>query len=181
MYFDPDTKLMQFLPVAPSGSQPLAVGLAAYAAGDFAGALLTLAPLADKGDAEAQFVVGMVHAFGQDARRPVPRDFNRAWRYFHAATSQGHWRSAFNAGLLCLLSPRHTGQSLNHPSTTIVALLRLAAEWSDDGDVRERAHRLARMITMNIPEREQSRIAAAMNRLMREVGKPADSLASGTI
>ena len=43
--------------------------MAAHKRGDFAAALDRLQPLAERGDAEAQYVLGLMHEFGQGVAR----------------------------------------------------------------------------------------------------------------
>ena len=55
---------------------PLEDGVAAYRQGDFAAAMRLLRPLADAGDAKAEFHLGRMYALGegvgQDPDRPSP-------------------------------------------------------------------------------------------------------------
>ncbi len=71
-------------------------GTAALRAGDDAGAFEILAPLADAGDAEAQFLVGLLYAQG----RGVTQNFWQAGRYYRSAGEQGHAGAQVNLGSL---------------------------------------------------------------------------------
>ena len=59
-------------------------GLAAYERGDYATALQEWAPLANQGDAEAQYFLGHMYAEGQG----VPRQYGKAAVWFRQAAEQ---------------------------------------------------------------------------------------------
>ncbi len=60
-------------------------GVAAYAVDDYATALRLWRPLAERGDAEAQHNLGLMHAEGQG----VPQDYVKALIWFRLAAEQG--------------------------------------------------------------------------------------------
>jgi len=64
-------------------------GMRAYWRGDYAGALSEFRPLADAGDAEAQFMLGEIYASG----RGVPQDFVEAHLWYNLAASGGNGRA----------------------------------------------------------------------------------------
>jgi TPR repeat protein len=64
----------------------LEAGLAAFAAGDFATARQQLQPLADAGDAQAQFTLSWMYRAGNG----VPMNMNEAGRLLQLAADQGH-------------------------------------------------------------------------------------------
>ena len=70
-------------------------GAAAYER-DYATALRLFQPLADQGDASAQFKVGSMYAFGEG----VPRNFTEAGEWFRRAADQGHAAAQFNLGAM---------------------------------------------------------------------------------
>ncbi len=60
-------------------------GKAAYKKGDYATALKEFEPLAVQGDAEAQYNLGVMYAYG----RGVAKDYNEALRLYGLAAAQG--------------------------------------------------------------------------------------------
>ncbi|PJK28394.1 SEL1-like repeat protein [Minwuia thermotolerans] len=78
-----------------------------------------LRPLADQGDAEARFLLGLAYSDG----RGVPRDRARALRLFEAAAADGHADAAFLAGLA-----HHRGRGTAADQTEAVRYMREAAE-----------------------------------------------------
>lgn len=71
-------------------------GLKAYNAGDFASALATWQPMADKGAPHAQYNLGLMYARGQG----VPQDFAKAADYYKKAAEQGVVEAEYNLGVL---------------------------------------------------------------------------------
>lgn len=71
-------------------------GVDAWAQGDYDRALREWRPLADAGDADAQFNLGQAYKLG----RGVPADSAAALEYYRKAAVQGHERSQDNYGLL---------------------------------------------------------------------------------
>jgi hypothetical protein len=70
-------------------------GLAAYDEGDYATALAECQPLAEAGNAIAQFCMGRMYANGFG----VPMDDALALQWFGAAAEQGHSEAQFNLGV----------------------------------------------------------------------------------
>ena len=71
---------------------PLEDGIAAHGARDYARAFALLRPLAERGDAQAQNLVGLMHANGQG----VARDDGRAVYWFRQAARQNHIKAGRN-------------------------------------------------------------------------------------
>lgn len=75
---------------APASAAPASSGyeegLAAYQKNDFEKSLKVLRPLADKGDARAQYLVGRHYQFGQS----VPADRAEAYYWYKRAEAKGH-------------------------------------------------------------------------------------------
>src|SRR5579864_1666034 len=71
--------------MGPAAAAGLDDAVAAAHSGDYAAALRTLSPLADKGDARAEFDVGFMHAYGWG----VPRDAAAAIVWYRKAADQG--------------------------------------------------------------------------------------------
>jgi TPR repeat protein len=78
---------------ASEASRP---GEAAYASGDFASALEMLSPLADNGDVDAQYVLGLMYANGQG----VDQSFYEAGKMYRLAGEQDHSAAQVNLGSL---------------------------------------------------------------------------------
>lgn len=71
-------------------------GVDAWSQGDYAKALKIWRPLAESGDADAQFNIAQAYKFG----RGVPQDMTAAIDYYRKAAAQGHAQAEDNAGLL---------------------------------------------------------------------------------
>ena len=72
--------------VAPASAGPLEDGEAAYRIGDFAAAMAFLRPLAEEGNAKAEFHLGRMYAFGQG----VGQDPREAIAWYRKAADQGN-------------------------------------------------------------------------------------------
>ena len=70
-------------------------GNAAFQQRDFETAFALLKPLADQGDADAEFKVGFMYVHG----RGVARDFVEANRWLGLAADQGHAEAQYNLAL----------------------------------------------------------------------------------
>ncbi len=71
-------------------------GQAAYFNGDYATALRLLHPLAEQGDAEAQFNLGVMYDKGQG----VPQDYAQAAKWYRKAAEQGNDEAQNNLGTM---------------------------------------------------------------------------------
>ena len=69
-------------------------GLAAAQSGDFATALKEWRPLAEQGDALAQYNLGAMYEFGDG----VVQDYAEAVRWYRLAAEQGHAKAQYNLG-----------------------------------------------------------------------------------
>ena len=70
----------------PALAQDFDAGVAAYEADDFEAALAEFRPLAEQGDAKAQFKLGVMYATGQG----VAQDMVRAYMWFDLAAALGN-------------------------------------------------------------------------------------------
>lgn len=84
------------LAAGSASAQSFEAGLAAYDRGDYEAAIKEWQPLADQGDASAQFNLGLVFGEGQG----VPTDYAEAARLYRLAAAQGHAKAQFNLGLM---------------------------------------------------------------------------------
>ena len=75
---------------APVAAGPLEDGEAAYQRGDYSTALRLLRPLAEHGDAHAQFDLGVIYNNG----RGVLQNFATAYKWFSLAAAQGDQTAA---------------------------------------------------------------------------------------
>ncbi len=71
-------------------------GVAAYNRGDFAAAVALMLPLAESGDAAAQFNLGVAYANG----RGTAQDYRESLRWFRRAAEQGAALAQFNLGVI---------------------------------------------------------------------------------
>ncbi len=81
--------------VAPAVAD-LGQGLAAYERGDYRAAMAAWRPLAEAGDADAQFYIGGLHQHGLG----VPKDDLEASRWYRRAAEQDHREAAKRLALL---------------------------------------------------------------------------------
>src|SRR5215470_1665163 len=70
-------------------------GIQAYKNGDYATAVREWLPLAQQGDARAQFLLGTLYAQGHG----VPQDYGAAAQWFRQAAEQGHVGAQYNLGV----------------------------------------------------------------------------------
>jgi TPR repeat protein len=69
-------------------------GMAAYDRGDYAKAYKEFKPLAEQGDADSQFYLGVMYDFG----RGVSQDYIQAMKWFRRAAEQGDDEAQFELG-----------------------------------------------------------------------------------
>lgn len=79
---------------ASAGSPVFEEGLMAYSTGDITTAYQLWQPLAEHGDAEAQFALGLLYYDGIG----VPVDHTESSYWFHRAAEQGHAGAQYNLG-----------------------------------------------------------------------------------
>lgn len=79
-----------------AASEETDLGVVAYESGDFDGAFTRLLPLAAAGDAEAQFMIGLMYANGQG----IQQNFYKAGQLYRQAGKQGHAGAQVNLGSL---------------------------------------------------------------------------------
>ncbi|PWG03691.1 SPOR domain-containing protein [Sphingosinicella humi] len=88
------TAVAAFL-AAPAAADVKA-GVDAWNAGNFTAAVAEWRPLADKGDADAQFNMGQAYRFGKG----VPKDLRITQSWYQKAAQQGHEKAQANLGIL---------------------------------------------------------------------------------
>ena len=94
-----------------------------YEAEDYEKAFKDLLPEAEKGNARAQFILGLLYKQG----RGIPQDFKQAAKWFLKAAEQGNARGQFSLGLLYL-----KGQGVSKDYKQAEEWLRKAAEQGND-------------------------------------------------
>ncbi len=94
-------------------------GLTAYQSWDYATALREWTPLAEQGDADAQYNLGFMYRNGEG----VPQDYETALKWYRLAAEQGNTDAQFNLGLMYYL-----GQGGLPDYKTAAKWYRLAAE-----------------------------------------------------
>ena len=87
---------MLILLSAPISAQSVKAGIEAWQRADYAGAVAIWRPLADKGDADAQFNLGQAYRLG----RGVPINLGLAKSWFERAADAGHLDAETTLGLL---------------------------------------------------------------------------------
>ena len=88
--------LLYIVLAQPTGAD-FAAGKRAYEKGDYAAALKEWRPLAEQGEANAQYGLGVSYATGQG----VPQDYTEAARWLRKAADQGYAHTQINLGLMC--------------------------------------------------------------------------------
>ncbi len=71
-------------------------GVVAYDRGDYATALREWRPIAEQGNARAQYNLGVMYYNGQG----VPQDYAEAAKWFRKAADQGEAKAQFNLGVM---------------------------------------------------------------------------------
>ncbi|CAK0781996.1 conserved hypothetical protein [Gammaproteobacteria bacterium] len=82
--------------VGRAAAGPLEYGVNAFQQGDYAGAFRVWSPLADQGNAIAQYNLGVMYYEGQG----VPRDYGSAVKWFLRAANQGNSDAQRSLGVL---------------------------------------------------------------------------------
>src|SRR6059058_5889080 len=81
---------------APLSAQSVKAGIEAWQKADYAGAVAIWRPLAEKGDADAQFNLAQAYRLG----RGVTTNLSAAQTWFERAANQGHLDAQATLGLL---------------------------------------------------------------------------------
>jgi uncharacterized protein len=98
-------------------------GVAAYDKGVYATALRLLRPLAEQGEANAQYNLGLMFDNGQG----VPQDYATAVSWYRKAAEQGHAAAQYNLGRIFA----NGGQGVPQDYATAASWYRKAAERGD--------------------------------------------------
>ncbi len=107
---------------APVLAADLETGGAAYDRGDYATALEEWRPLAEQGDAGAQFNLGLLYDMG----RGVPQNYAEAAKWYRLAADGGYDKAQFNLALMY-----NNGTGVTQDYAEAMKWFRLAAEQGD--------------------------------------------------
>ena len=88
--------------IPPVAAPSVRAGVEAWQAGNFALAIGNWRPLADRGDADAQYNIAQAYFLG----RGVPQNSNLAEQWYERAARQGHGEAQANYGLLLFQNGR---------------------------------------------------------------------------
>ena len=89
----------------PLSAQSVKAGIEAWQKADYSAAVAIWRPLAEKGDADAQFNLGQAYRLG----RGVPINLAAAQSWFERAADKGHIDAQTTLGLLLFQNGNHTG------------------------------------------------------------------------
>ena len=103
---------------------------AAHKRGDYATAIRELRPLAEQGDGDAQFNLGIMYDVGLGVRH----DYAEALQWYRKAAEQGHAKAQFNLGLMYT-----TGEGAPQNYAQAHMWYNLAASRLPTGEVRDDA------------------------------------------
>jgi uncharacterized protein len=87
---------LAFARVGAADAASLRAGIAAFNRENFNAAAVILGPLAETGDARAQFYLGLMYEIG----RGVPQDYATAVYWYRRAANQGETTAQYRLGLL---------------------------------------------------------------------------------
>lgn len=90
---------------APLSAQSVQAGTDAWARGEYAAAVAIWRPLAEKGDADAQFNLAQAYRFG----RGVPINLGAAQAWYERAANKGHVNAQYILGRMMFMNGNHTG------------------------------------------------------------------------
>jgi len=93
---DVKTLALILLACAAAAGADFQTGLAAYRRGDFAAALREWQPLAEQGDANSQYNLGLLYARGQG----VPQSYQQAAAWYEKAAAQNVPAAEYNLGVM---------------------------------------------------------------------------------
>lgn len=98
------TAALVALAAAPLSAQSVKAGIEAWQKADYARAVAIWSPLAENGDADAQFNLGQAYRLG----RGVPTNLSRAKDWFERAAMRGHVDALTTLGLLLFQNGEQT-------------------------------------------------------------------------
>ena len=114
--------MLSFLAFTPVAAQDLMKGYDAFEAGDYATALQEWRPLAEQGDADAQYFLGVMYKNGQG----VPQDYAESVKWYRLAAEQGDADAQYNLGVTY-----KNGEGVPQDYAEAIKWYRLAADQGD--------------------------------------------------
>ena len=156
----------------PAAADLLADGAAAYEAGDYGEAAHAWRPLAEAGDAMAQFNMGLLHETG----RGVPEDPAAAAAWYGRAAGQGVTAAQYNLALLF-----QTGRGVPKEPETALYWLEVAASHGEGAEREQAADAAARLAEALSPEAVDAARARASTFAPRPEDAPVDAAATTLI
>ena len=127
----------------PAAADLLADGVAAYEAGDYAEAAKAWRPLAERGDAMAQFNLGLLHETG----RGVAEDFAQSAAWYERAALQGLTQAQFNLAL-----HHQTGRGVEKDGAEALYWLEVAAQHGEGAEQEQAADAAAQLAAILLAE-----------------------------
>ena len=127
----------------PAAADLLEDGAAAYESGDYGEAAKAWRPLAEGGDAMAQFNLGLLHETG----RGVAEDLAQAAAWYERAALQGLTQAQFNLALL-----HQTGRGVEKDGTQALYWLEVAARHGAGAEQEQAADAAARLAEILLAE-----------------------------
>jgi len=88
--------ILVFILFGKSAGRVLSIGLTAYNSGDYATALREWKPLAEQGDVDAQYNLGLMY----DNGRGVPQDDKTAVKWYRLAAEKGDASAQYNLSVM---------------------------------------------------------------------------------
>jgi len=88
--------ILMLSPVSPAAAGPFEDAVMAYGRGDYATAMQLFRPLAEQGNAIAQFNLGVMYHDGKG----VPQDYTEAMKWYRLAADQGGAGAQYNLALM---------------------------------------------------------------------------------
>ena len=172
-YFLTVLTLILLMVVAGCASDPFGKGFKVFRPENPAEALRQLRPLAERGNADAQFKLGSLYHEGLS----VSQDYTEALKWFRRAAEQGDVNAQFNLGMLYA----EGGRGINQDNVQALMWFNFAAAQGNTEAVQEKATLVLRMTPVQIEEAQkrarefkpESTYAAALQELkpLAEQGK----------
>lgn len=119
----------------------------AYAAGDYAKAAKLYRPLAKKGNAEAQFYLGVMYANGEG----MPKDAAKAVEWYRQAAEQGDASAQRLLGVMY-----STGLGVPQNNKLALMWINIATENNADGKGQEGSAKLREMVVKQMTDNQIS-------------------------
>ncbi|MBI4634355.1 MAG: sel1 repeat family protein [Deltaproteobacteria bacterium] len=146
-YFLTVFTVILLIAVAGCASDPFGKGFKIFRPENPAEALRQLKPLAEQGNADAQFKLGSLYHEGLS----VPQDYMEALKWFRRAAEQGYVYAQFNLGMLYA----EGGRGIKQDNVQALMWFNFAAAQGDAEAVQEKAALVLRMTPAQIEEAQK--------------------------